>query len=177
MGRINNFLKRGILKARPTKCFSRCIRVAIRLKKEILYLDSPFHGNDNFNGNSEAKPSENSFRIKKGFFNKLNASSLTEVLVATTILVVVFVISLGTLNNMMMSTVKKETHVLETKIEKMSYQYKNKQLKIPVSYTEDEFSFSIEKIVQNDMQFIEFTITNSTSKKTLSKKQFFDKTE
>jgi hypothetical protein len=91
--------------------------------------------------------------------------------------VVVFVISLGTLNNMMMSTVKKETHVLETKIEKMSYQYKNKKLKIPVSYVEDEFTISIEKIVQNDMQFIEFTITNSTSKKTLSKKQFFDETE
>ena len=83
-------------------------------------------------------------RLKKLFFRKLNASSLTEVIVATTVLLVVFAIALLTLNNIMMSSVKKDTHKMNTKIEKLMYQYKNKKIKIPISFTEDDFVISIQ---------------------------------
>ena len=62
---------------------------------------------------------------------------------------------------------------METKIEKLMYQYDNKQLKIPVSYSDDHFVVSIQKIAQNNIDFVEFSITNSISKKTVTKKQFF----
>jgi hypothetical protein len=112
-------------------------------------------------------------RLKKIFLVKFKASSLTEVIVATTILLVVFAISLVTLNNIMMSSVRKDSGAMETKIEKLMYQYQNKQLKVPVSYTDANFVISIQKIAQNELEFIEFSITNSISKKTVTKKQFF----
>lgn len=110
-------------------------------------------------------------QLKKITLKKLKASSLTEVIVATTILLVVFAISLVTLNNMMMSSVKKDTGVMETKIEKIIYQYQNNQLKIPISYTEDNFIISIEKQSQKELQFLEFSITNIINKKKVTKKQ------
>lgn len=116
-------------------------------------------------------------RLKKFLFHKLNASSLTEVIVATTILLVVFAIALGTLSNIMMSSVQKNTQTMETKIEKLVYQYKNKQLKIPITYTEDECIISVQKITQNKIQFVEFSITNSILKKTITKKQFLHEKE
>ncbi|MGY0407930.1 MAG: hypothetical protein ACWIPJ_06200 [Polaribacter sp.] len=115
--------------------------------------------------------------LKRRYYRKFKASSLTEILIATIILVLIFAISLVTLNNIMMSSVRKDTQTMETKVEKLIYQYKNKQLKIPVSYTEGKFTISIRKIAQNEIQFIEFSITNSNSKKTISKKQLFYENE
>lgn len=111
--------------------------------------------------------------LKKLFYHKIKASSLTEVIVATTILLVVFAITLFTLNNMMMSSVRKDTQVMNTKIEKLVYQYRNKQLKVPVSFIEDEFLISIQKIQHNEIEFLEFSITHSIYKKTVTKKQLF----
>jgi hypothetical protein len=86
---------------------------------------------------------------------------------------VVFAIALLTLNNIMMSSVKKDTQKMDTKIEKLIYQYKNKQIKIPYSNKEGDFLISIQKINQNKLQFIEFTITNTIQKKSTTKKQLF----
>lgn len=109
----------------------------------------------------------------KGFLlKKIKASSLTEVIVATTILLTVFAIAIFTLNNIMLSSVKKDTQAMETQIEKLIYQFKNQQLKVPTSYTEDDFVITIEKLNQNEQQFITFSITNSITKKSVTKKQF-----
>ncbi|WP_405610870.1 hypothetical protein [Polaribacter sp. Asnod1-A03] len=101
---------------------------------------------------------------------KLKASSLTEVIVATTLLLIVFAIALVTLSNVMMSSMHKNTQVLESQIEKLIYQYKNKQIKVPISYSEDELSIDIQKITQNEIECIEFSITHSLSKKKSTKR-------
>lgn len=112
-------------------------------------------------------------RLKKILQRKLKASSLTEVIVATTILLTVFAISIFTLNNIMLSSIQKDTQTMETKLEKLIYQYKNQQLKIPTSYTEDDFVITIEKLNQKRQEFVTFSITNSVTKKSVTKKQFF----
>lgn len=104
------------------------------------------------------------------FEQKLDASSLTEVIVATTILLVVFAIALVTLSNIMMSSVQKDTQVLDTQIEKLIYQYKNKQLKVPTSYEEDNLLIRIEKMTLNEIGCIDFSITNTVSKKKSTKR-------
>ena len=103
--------------------------------------------------------------LKKTLKRKLNASSITEVIVATTILLVVFAIALVTLSTIMMSSVQKDTQALDTRIEKLIYKYKNKQIKVPVSYAEDEFLIDINKITQNEIECIDFSITHTVSKK------------
>ena len=108
--------------------------------------------------------------LKRVFKNKLKASSLTEVIVATTILLVVFAIALVILSNIMMSSVQKDTQTLDTQIEKFIYQYKNKQLKVPISYVEENYIISIEKSTQNKVEWIDFSITNSLTKKKSTKR-------
>lgn len=108
--------------------------------------------------------------LKRVFNNKLKASSLTEVIVATTILLVVFAIAIVILSNIMMSSVQKDTQALDTQIEKLIYQYKNKQLKFPTSYVEEIYIISIEKITLNEIECIDFSITNTVSKKKSTKR-------
>lgn len=110
-------------------------------------------------------------RLKIFFLRKTGASSLTEVLVATTVLLVVFAIAIITLNNLMRSSVQKSTQVMDAKIEKLIYQYKNKQLKIPERYKEDNFLISIQQIKENQLAIVEFSITNISTKKHRVKKQ------
>jgi len=114
--------------------------------------------------------------LKKVFCSKIKASSLMEVIVATTILLTVFAIAIFTLNNLLLSTVQKETQSMETQLEKLRYQYTNQQLKIPISYREDEFIIAVQKMNQNKQQFVVFSITNSKTNKSVTKKQLFYET-
>ena len=115
-------------------------------------------------------------RLKTIFNQKIKASSLTEVIIATTILLVVFAIALMTLNNIMTHTIQKDTQSMHTQIEKLIYQYKNEQLKIPKTYKEDGFLISIQKTNQNEIIFVEFSITNTINKKSVVKKQLLHET-
>ena len=99
-----------------------------------------------------------------------------EVIVATTILLTVFAIAIITLNNLLLSSVQKETQSMETQLEKLRYQYTNQQLKIPISYREDEFIIAVQKMNQNNQQFVVFSITNSKTNKSVTKKQLFYET-
>ena len=109
-------------------------------------------------------------KLKRAFKIRVKASSLTEVIVATTILLVVFAIALVTLSNIMQNTTQKDTQVLDTKIEKLIYQYKNRQLEIPISYTEENLLISIEKSTLNEIECIDFSIVNTVSNKKSMKK-------
>lgn len=99
-----------------------------------------------------------------------------EVIVATAILLTVFAIAIFTLNNILLSSVQKETQSMETQLEKLRYQYTNQQLKIPISYREDEFLIAVQKMNQNKQQFVVFSITNSKTNKCVTKKQLFYET-
>jgi hypothetical protein len=109
-------------------------------------------------------------RVIQVITKKINASSLTEVIVATTILLVVFAIALITLNTIMMSSVQKNTQAMETELEKLIYQYKHNSFKIPNSYTKDDFEIEVNRVIQNKVECIDFSIINLNSKKTRSKR-------
>lgn len=115
--------------------------------------------------------------LKTIFRKKIRASSLTEVLIATTILLVVFAIALTILNNIMIGTVQKDTQQMHTQVEKLIYQYKNEQLKIPSAYKEGNFLISIQKITESKITFVEFSVTNTETKKSVLKKQLYYETD
>lgn len=109
-------------------------------------------------------------RLKKTLNKKATASSLTEVIVATSILLIVFAIALLTLNNMMVSTLQKDTQSLDTEIEKLIYMYRNDHLKVPLSNKENMRIINVQKLNQKDIEFIEFSIEDTRKNKTRSKK-------
>ena len=108
---------------------------------------------------------------------KLNASSLTEVIVATSILLIVFAIAIATLNNIMVSSIKNNTQRLETKLEQFVYEYKNNPVKIPATLKEGDFVYKIQKMKESSLRLVVFSITNVVTKKRIQKNEIDHETE
>lgn len=109
-------------------------------------------------------------QLKKYFHSKLRASSLTEVIVATAILLTVFGIALLTLNNILISSIRNDKQYLDAKIEKLRYQYRNQKITLPYSNTDGVYQITINQEVVQDLLFVDFTILDTETQKQLSKK-------
>ena len=109
-------------------------------------------------------------RLKKVCTKKVKASSLTEVIVATSILLLVFGIALLTLNNIMTNTLRSNTNSLDTELEKIIYQYRNQQIKIPFYSKDEKYLINGQKITENNINFIEFSAKDMETNKVRSKK-------
>jgi hypothetical protein len=110
-------------------------------------------------------------RLNNFIGKKIRASSLTEVIVSTSILLIVFAISIATLNNVMVSTVRNDSQQLETKMERFVYQYKNNPIKIPLEIKEDDWVCKIIKTKYKGIDLLEFSITNIVTQKTIIKNE------
>ena len=103
-------------------------------------------------------------------FKKVKASSLTEVLVATTLILLVFGIAIATLNNILTNFTKYNTQAIETELNELQYQYLHNTIKVPY-YTENEaWKISVTKHTENNHSIILFEAINQQSKKTCTKK-------
>lgn len=109
--------------------------------------------------------------LKNSVTKKIKASSLTEVIVATTILMLVFSIALLTLNNIMTASIGNNTQKIEVAIQKLIYQYQSRQLKIPIKIIEGDWTLSVQKHTHNQIDFIEFEATHANAKKAMLKKR------
>jgi hypothetical protein len=103
------------------------------------------------------------------FKQKIKASSLTEVIVATSILLLVFVISLEILNTAMISAVQNETQAMETKVGKLCYEYRYDKIKVPNSYLDEEFLIEISMFRKNECNWIAFEIKNEATNKRIKR--------
>lgn len=110
--------------------------------------------------------------ILKSFFSrKLKASSLTEVMVATVLIVVVFGIAIATLNNIMQSTVSRNTQAIEAELTELRYLYKNNKIKLPYADEIDDWKISILKVKEGMYSVVHFEAVNTLHKKQLLKKE------
>ena len=99
---------------------------------------------------------------------KLRASSLTEVLVATVLIVLVLGIAIATLNNVLQNNVTKQTQHIETKLFEIQYLYRNGKIKLPFN---DEFEgWNIVILKENNTDFITLDAEHSVSKRKIVKK-------
>lgn len=101
---------------------------------------------------------------------KIKASSLTEVLVASTIILIVFGIAIASIDNMLKNNIQHNTHVLETEMNILMYQYQNNQLKTPQQIENTDWIINIEKVTENSIEYIKFEGIYSNSKKKITKK-------
>ena len=94
-----------------------------------------------------------------------------ETLVATVLIVVIFMLSSMILNNMFSNTIKNNTSEVETYLNELEYQYQNNNIELPY---QDEFSkwqITIESVKENNQQNIEFEATNKELGKTIIRRQ------
>lgn len=101
---------------------------------------------------------------------RLAASSLTEVLVATTLLVLIFGIAIVTLQNVLQNTVTKNTHAIETELSQLVYQYQQRQLQVPDVLTFQKWNIRIEQVQENQTSLILFEAIHQQHQKRVIKK-------
>ena len=87
--------------------------------------------------------------LLKHISKKVMATTLVEVLVASVLIIIIFVIASLSLNNVFKSTIKNNTRVIEAELNKIQYLYQHQ--KISDKYQDDlgEWEFSISKQKEN----------------------------
>ncbi|MDG2194283.1 MAG: hypothetical protein P8K77_05420 [Polaribacter sp.] len=108
--------------------------------------------------------------LKKCFAKKLEGSSLTETIVATILILIVFVITTASLNNILKNTLKRDTTAVEGMLNEFIYTYRYQKTQLPTTLEQGDWIIEIQhKKVENvEMVFIE--ATHKESKKKISKK-------
>lgn len=88
---------------------------------------------------------------------KVTASSLMETLVATVLIVIIFMVSSMVLNNIITSNIKNNTDVLDTRLTKLEYQYRNGAFELPYQEDFDDWyiSFSKDLVENREIVFVE----------------------
>jgi len=108
---------------------------------------------------------------------KLKASTLVEVLVASVLILIVFAIASMSLSNIFKSTLKSNTHTIDTYLNKLQYQYQYD--KISAKYQEEfqDWNITITQETTNTINYsiIEAIQKNPATDKTKNKKRVLKK--
>jgi|SRR5690606_16554309 len=101
--------------------------------------------------------------------DKIKASTLMETLVATVLIVIVFMISGLVLNNVFSATVRNNTKSVETHIKELRYLETHGKLPSPYFEESGNWKISMEKIMLDGQMLLEFHAANSETNKTITK--------
>ncbi len=88
---------------------------------------------------------------------KIKASTLMETLVATVLIVIVFMVSSMLLNNLFSNSIKGKTHPVQERIYELQYQYANKGLELPYFDELDGWQISVEKRENTGVAIVTFS--------------------
>jgi predicted PurR-regulated permease PerM len=91
-----------------------------------------------------------------------------ETLVATVLIVIIYMLASMILNNLFSNTINKNTKAVETHLNELQYLQLHDQLQIPYSETFQNWNISIESYQEKGQSIIEFDATNLKTKKTIS---------
>lgn len=98
---------------------------------------------------------------------KIKGSTLMETLVATVLIIVIFMLASMILNNLFSGTVKNNTRQIEAHLNELHYLYYNEKLELPYSDDYKNWNISIELLKGENT--IAFYAKNSQTNKTLER--------
>lgn len=101
---------------------------------------------------------------------KIKGATLMETLVATVLIMVIFIISGLVLNNVFSSSVRNHTKPIETIINELRYLEANKKITLPYDEEIDSWKVSLERITLEGQNFLEIEAVNIETQKSISKK-------
>ena len=100
---------------------------------------------------------------------RIKASTLMETLVATVLIVIIFMISSMLLNNIFSNSIKGKDHHITERLQQLKYEYKNKKLKLPYYENVEEWEFSINAELKEGIDVVVFKAENSSADKSITK--------
>lgn len=108
-------------------------------------------------------------RLKKIINHKVKASSITETIAATSIIIIVFTIAILSINNTLKNRVENDTSNIEREIQEIAYKNRYKKVEIPNLLDMDKWSIQISKKNKKNVNVLMFEAINKLSKKKLVK--------
>lgn len=101
---------------------------------------------------------------------RIKGSTLMETLVATVLIVIIFMISSTLLNTIFLNSIKSKSHHITERLYQLEYEYAHENFDLP--YFEDlgDWEFSIVKELNEGVGVIVFKAENPTTNKSWSKK-------
>lgn len=100
---------------------------------------------------------------------KVNASTLMETLVASVLIVLVFMISSMILNNMFSNSIKNNTRDIDAHLNELQYLYKSEKLTAPYQDDYKDWQITIETIKENGSKSVLFEALDSNTNKNITK--------
>lgn len=92
-----------------------------------------------------------------------------ETLVATVLIVVLFMISSMLLNNLFSNSLKGSNREMEEQLNQLVYAYGHGKLGLPYDEEMGDWIFSVTALSQNGNEMVRFQVTNQLSQKTIDK--------
>ncbi len=105
---------------------------------------------------------------------KLKASSLIETLVATVIILAVFIAASLVLNNVFRNLSNNDTYAIENELEFLQYQYSNNRISLPYSTSYKEYEINVYEDVDS-LRFVYYEAITVDGEKTIVKKILSEK--
>lgn len=102
---------------------------------------------------------------------KIRSATLIETLVATVLIVIIFMIASLTLNSVFANTILNNTNTIENHLNQLEYEIDNKLIPVPYNNTMENWNIEVEKIEGSKTSYLLFTATHQKSKKTIIRKR------
>lgn len=103
---------------------------------------------------------------------KIRASTLIETLVATVLIIVIFIISSAVLNNVFSATIKNDSRAIENHLHELQYlQYHNK-IELPYNTRFKNWTISVDYVLDNNQKKIQFYAKNEQTNKEIVRLEF-----
>ena len=100
---------------------------------------------------------------------KIRGSTLMETLVASVLVVIIFLMASMILNNIFSNTVKNDTRDIETYINELEYLYKNEKLQLPYSDEFEAWNITVQGNTDYKETLIVFEAVKKNTNQTYSK--------
>lgn len=95
-----------------------------------------------------------------------------ETLVATVLIVIVFMMSSMILNNLFSNALSSRTNKIEAHLNELHYLYLNEHLEMPYSDSFENWNITVESFKENNKEHISFEAINKLTKKELKKSYY-----
>lgn len=105
---------------------------------------------------------------------KVKSSTLMETLVATVLIVVIFLMASMVLNTLFASSIAQNDSKIRQELLQLQYQYQNNKLKLPYYGNQDNWSIEVSEIDWNDKTQVVFYALEEKTKKEVVLKQYND---
>ena len=102
---------------------------------------------------------------------KISASTLMETLVATSIILIVFVVASLILMRTFKSVADRDTFSIENRLDKLQYLFKHEKVVLPHNETFGAYEVSIETTKEEELEYIIYTAKKIEQEKPLVRKQ------